>query len=171
MSENASFEHCHPMDPAIPDCPAIANGQGDKVTTPVDLMQNFRAIVNAAAPDLTAISIGAVSGRRNLTPHTHPFGALAARKRKPKCRKPTGALMLTCSPKTQKKPTASATLSMTPLDSIAMVRVQSQLPSHLQLGGPLDFVDEDRRLPAVFRRLLRDLRGVSLDGRSNRTNT
>ena len=59
--------------------------------------------------------------------------------------------MLTCSPETQKKPTASATLSH---DAIRQHRNGSgtiSLPSIFSSGGPLDFVDEDRRLPAVFR--------------------
>ena len=119
------------------------------MTTPVGLMQNFRAIVNVAAPDLTAISIGAVSGKE-LIPYAsiRSTGGPEAEAQVPEANRRIDVNVFA-------KDTKEAyRLSDLIHDAIRQHRNGSgtiQLPSIFSAGGPLDFQDEDRRLPAVFR--------------------
>ena len=119
------------------------------MTTPVDLMQNFRAIVNAAAPDLTAISIGAVSGKERA-----PFASIRStggpeeEAQVPEANRRIDVNVFADDPK------EAGRLSDQIHDAIRQHRNGSGtifLPSLFSVGGPLDFQDEDRRLPGVFR--------------------
>ena len=119
------------------------------MTTPVDPMLGLRAIVDAAAPDLTAITIGALSGKEVV-----PFANI---------RSTGGPEEEAQVPEAERRIDINvfhkSTIEANQLSNLIHAAIRRRvasggtiaLPNIFSAGGPLDFVDEDRRIPAVFR--------------------
>ena len=119
------------------------------MTTPVDVMPGLRNVVMAAVPSLTAVSIGPASGKE-----VAPYAVIRA----------TGgpeeeAQVPEANRRIDVNVFATSTSEANRLSNLIHAAIRRRVasggtiawPNIFSAGGPVDFVDEDRWLPAVFR--------------------
>ena len=119
------------------------------MTTPVDVLPSLRSIIMAAVPALTWVQIGALKGSE--VPPYASIRSTGGPEEEAQVPEANRRIDVNVFANDAKDANSLSNLIHAAIRRRVASGDEISLPNIFSAGGPLDFVDEDRRLPAVFR--------------------